>query len=129
MVYSFNHVPAHNLDIEDKLDDAMRRVYSVQAGNNVILKAMYIHNKIIDIYPFSEYSGEIAVFAMNYFLMENGLTPIGMPIKRQDYLDLVSDCLKGRRQEDFYNFLCKAVYEKMEGTIDACREYIKNHQQ
>ena len=129
VVYSFNHVPAHNLDIEDKLDDAMRRVYSVQAGNNVILKAMYIHNKIIDIYPFSEYSGEIAVFAMNYFLMENGLTPIGMPIKRQDYLDLVSDCLKGRRQEDFYNFLCKAVYEKMEGTIDACREYIKNHQQ
>ena len=69
------------------------------------------------------------VFAMNYFLMENGLTPISMPIKRQDYLDLVSDCLKGRRQEDFYNFLCKAVYKKMEGTIDACREYIKNHQQ
>ena len=49
------------------------RVYSPKAGNDVILKAMYIHNKLIDIYPFEEYSGEIAVFAMNYFLMENSL--------------------------------------------------------
>ena len=126
VVYSYNHVPTHALDIEEKLDVALRRVYSLEAGNNVILKAMYIHNKLIEIYPFSQYSGELAVFAMNYYLMENGLAPINMPISREDYFNIVGDCLKGHRQEEFYNFLCRAVYDKMQGTIDACREYLKN---
>ena len=126
VVYSYNHVPTHALDIEEKLDDALRRVYSLEAGNNVILKAMYIHNKLIEIYPFSQYSGELAVFAMNYYLMENGFTPINMPVKREQYCTMVADCLKGHRQEEFYNFLCRAVYDKMQGTIDACREYLKN---
>lgn len=126
VVYAFNHVPTYSLDIEKKLDDTLRRVYSAEAGTNVILKAMYIHNKLIEIYPFSEYSGELAIFSMNYYLMENGLTPINMPITRDNYFDIVSDCLKGHRQEEFYNFLCRAVYDKMQGTIDACKEYLKN---
>lgn len=127
VVYAFNHVPEHSVDIEEKLDAAVRRVYSREAGNNVILKAMYIHNKLIDIYPFEEFSAELAIFAMNYYLMENGFAPINMPIDRQDYFEIVGECLKGRRQEEFYNFLCRAVYDKMKGTVDACREYLKNN--
>lgn len=128
VVYAFNHVPTYSLDIEDKLDDALRRVYNPASGNNVILKAMYIHNKLIEIYPFSEFSGELAVFAMNYYLMENGLMPVNMPISRENYLSIVGSCLKGQRQEEFYDFLCRAVYDKMQGTIDACREYKENRQ-
>lgn len=127
VVYAFNHVPEHSVDIEEKLDAAVRRVYSREAGNNVILKAMYIHNKLIDIYPFEEFSAELAIFAMNYYLMENGFAPINMPIDRQDYFEIVGECLKGHRQEEFYNFLCRAVYDKMRGTVDACREYLKNN--
>lgn len=126
VIYAFNHVPTHSVDIEEKLDDAVRRVYSRESGNNVILKAMYIHNKIIEIYPFKDYSAELAVFAMNYYLMENGLAPINMPIGRQDYYEIVSACLKGQRQEEFYNFLSRAVFDKMKGTVEACREYLKN---
>ena len=94
----------------------------------MVLKAMYIHNKLIDIYPFPEFNGEIAVFALNYYLMENGFTPINMPVKREQYCTMVADCLKGQNQEVFYNFLMQAVYDKMEGTIDACIEYLKNNQ-
>lgn len=126
VIYAFNHVPPHSVDVEKQLDDAMKRVYSREAGNNVILKAMYVHNKIIEIYPFKEYSAELAVFAMNYYLMENGLAPINMPIGRQDYYEIVGDCLKGHRQEEFYNFLSRAVFDKMKGTVEACREYLKN---
>ena len=126
VVYAFNHVPPHAVDTESRLDDCFRRVYSRQAGDNVILKAMYIHNKIIDIYPFEEYNGELAIFAMNYYLMENGLTPINMALTRQEYLNQISDCLKGIHQEVFYQFLCGAVFDKMKGTLEACREYIKN---
>ena len=128
VIYAFNHVPDQSFDKEEKLDEALKRVYSKEAGDNVILKAMYIHNKIIDIYPFEEYSAEIAIFAMNYYLMENGLAPINMPMERENYFTIVGECLKGHRQEEFYNFLCKAVYDKMEGTIEACKEYLKTNQ-
>ena len=126
VVYSFNHVPPHAVDVEDRLRDCLRRVYSRESGNNIILKAMYIHNKIIDIYPFEDYNGELAIFALNYYLLENGLAPISMAITKQEYLNQISDCLKGVHQENFYNFLCGAVYDKMKGTIEACREYIRN---
>jgi len=128
VVYAFNHVPDYAVDVEEKLDAAIRRVYSRESGNDVILKAMYIHNKLIEIYPFKEYSAELAVFAMNYYLMENGLAPINMSIDRQDYFDIVGECLKGHRnkQEEFYNFLRRAVFDKMKGTVEACREYLKN---
>lgn len=130
VVYAFNHVPEHSSDISERLDDAVRRVYSKESGNNVILKAMYIHNKLIDIFPFKDYSAELAVFAMNYYLMENGFAPINMPIDRQDYFNLVGECLKGHRskQEEFYNFLYNAVFDKMKGTVEACREYLKAQQ-
>lgn len=130
VVYAFNHVPEHSSDISERLDEAVRRVYSKESGNNVILKAMYIHNKLIDIFPFKDYSAELAVFAMNYYLMENGFAPINMPIDRQDYFNLVGECLKGYRskQEEFYNFLYNAVFDKMKGTVEACREYLKAQQ-
>ncbi len=49
-----------------------------------------------------------------------------MPISREEYLNMTGECLKGNKQEEFYSFLCRAVYDKMEGTIEACREYKKN---
>ena len=90
---------------------------------------MFIHNKIVDIFPFEHYSMELAIFAMNYFLMENGFMPINMPIDRQSYLDIIGENLKGHRQEEFYTFLQKAIEDKMEGTISACKEYIENGRQ
>lgn len=124
VVYAFNHVPPHRTDVDFLLMDALRRVYSSEAGNNVIMKAMYIHNKVIDIYPFDEFSGELAVFAMNYYLLSEGLMPVSLPIDRQDYLDLVAACLKGNRQSEFYEFLYKTVSDKMQRTIAACSEVV-----
>ncbi len=124
VVYALNHVPVHSLDIEDKLDDCLRRVYRREAGDDVVLKAMYIHNKIVDIYPFENYSIELAIYGMNYYLMENDLVPINMPIARDDYHEIVSANLKGHRQKEFYDFLQKSIYDKMEGTINACKEYL-----
>ncbi len=126
VVYAFNHVPPHAVDAEAKLEDSLRRVYSRDAGDNAILKAMYIHNKIIDIWPFDDNNGELAIFALNYFLMENGLAPISLSLKRQEYLSMVADCLKGVHQEDMYDYLCVAVREKMEATLEACREFTRN---
>lgn len=126
VVYAFNHVPPHAVDVESRLDECIRKVYSREAGDNVMLKAMYIHNKMIDIWPFDDYNGELAIFAMNIFLMENGLVPIDMDLDRQEYFNMVTDCLKGVRQEALYEYLCAAEEDKMRATLDACREYMRS---
>jgi len=41
---------------------------------------------------------------------------------------MVTDCLKGIHQEDFYDFLGEAVQDKMNGTLEACREYLRKQE-
>ena len=86
---------------------------------------MYMHNSIIDIWPYDEFNNELAILAANYYLMEQGLMPIDMPMGRQDYLDMVSACLKGRGTDEEYRFFAEAVIEKMAGTIEVCRGYLR----
>ncbi len=123
VVYGFNLVPVNATEIEQQIEEMFRKVYSDDTGDNVILNAMFIHNKIIEIWPFEEFSGELAVFAMNYYFMEKGLMPIIFDMEQQDYLDLVSACLKGRRREELYKYIYGAVKDKMKNTIEICKGY------
>lgn len=124
VVYAFNHVPPHCADINDRLARSFRKIYSNEWQGDVIACAMYVHNCIIDIWPFDEYNGELAIFAMNYYLMEQGLMPIDMPMQKQDYEDLVASCLKGLRPDEEYEFFRNAVTEKMKNTVEVCRSYV-----
>ena len=125
VVYSINHVPPHSADVDDRLSKAFRKVYGNEMADDIVARAMYMHNSIVDIWPFDEYSGEIAIFAMNYYLMEQGLMPIDMPMKQQDYFDLIAACLKGRRPDEEYEFFEAAITTKMISTIDVCKGYVK----
>ncbi|MDO4175955.1 MAG: Fic family protein [Bacillota bacterium] len=124
VVYSINHVPPHSSDVDDRLTKSFRKIYGSEMAEDVVARAMYMHNSIIDIWPFDEYSGEIAIFAMNYYLMEQGLMPIDMPMQQQDYFDLVAACLKGRRADEEYEFFKAAITIKMISTIDVCKGYV-----
>lgn len=123
VLYSFNHVPPHRAEVETLLTDAIKRVNSDKAGDDVIVRAIYIHNSIIDIYPFDEYSAELAVLSLNYILMSDGFMPISMPTKKEDYCDMVASCLKGKKQEIFYGFIYESVRDKMVEAIEACKAY------
>lgn len=125
VVYSFNHVPPHSADIDGRLTEALRKIYTAGPEADVIACAMYMHNSIIDIWPYDEFNNELAILAANYYLMEQGLMPIDMPMGRQDYLDMVSACLKGRGTDEEYRFFAEAVIGKMAGTIEVCRGYLR----
>lgn len=123
VVYSLNHVPPHCSDIDTKLTAATKKIYSREIEDDLVAKVMYLHNSIIDIWPFEEYNGEITIFAVNYFLLEQGLMPIDMPIDRQDYIELITASLKGRELKEEYLFFRNAIFEKMASTIEICRGY------
>ena len=124
VVFTFSHVPPDWQDIEERLTNSFRRIYAGRIENDIAARAMYIHNCVIDIWPFDEYNGELAIFAMNYYLMEQGFMPIDMPMERKDYIELVTSCLKGIRVDEEYEFFRDAIAEKMRGTLDACRGYL-----
>jgi len=124
VVFAFSHVPPDCQDIDQRLTNSFRRVYGGRIENDIAVRAMYIHNCVIDVWPFDEYNGELAIFAMNYYLMEQGFMPIDMPMERKDYIELVTACLKGVRVDEEYAFIRDAIVEKMKGTIHACRGYL-----
>ena len=124
VVFSFSHVPPDWQDIDERLTNSFRMIYSGRIENDIAARAMYIHNCVYDVWPFDEYNGELAIFAMNYYLMEQGFMPIDMPMERKEYLELVTACLKGTRVNEEYEFIRDAIVEKMKGTLHACRGYI-----
>ena len=124
VVFAFSHMPPDWQDIEERLTNSFRRIYAGRIENDIAARAMYIHNCVIDIWPFDEYNGELAIFAMNYYLMEQGYMPIDMPMDRKDYIELVTSCLKGIRVDEEYEFFRDAIVEKMTGTLEACRGYL-----
>ncbi|MDD6189968.1 MAG: Fic family protein [Firmicutes bacterium] len=123
VIYTFNHVPPHRSDVEENLAALIRKVYEGNTDNNPVFRAMLLHNGIINIWPFEEYSAEIALFAMNYFLMEKGFIPVTFDMPRKEYLEVVSDNLKGRREKEFYYTLREAVTDTLEEAVDACAGY------
>ncbi len=125
VIYSLNHVPPQASDVEARLSEVIRKLNSDMLGNNVAAKAMYLHNSIIDIWPFGEYNIELAIFAVNYFLLEKGLMPIEMPIDKREYIELMRDCLKGERLRETYSFFSRAITDKMDKTLEACRSYVR----
>ena len=124
VVYAFNHVPPDASDVDTRLTNAFRKIYGGYIENDIVARAMYMHNSIIDVWPFEEFNGELAVFAMNYYLMENGFMPIDMDMEKADYDELVGACLKGLRPDEEYEFFRNQIIDKMAGTIEACRSCI-----
>lgn len=121
VVYSTNHVPVSWEEIDNRLTKAFNRIYGSEMAGDVVACAMYMLNSIMDIWPFDDFSGELAVFAMNYYLMEKGFMPIDMPMSQREFLDLITACLKGRRPDEEYEFLRGAIKEKMIRTVEVCR--------
>ena len=124
VVYSLNHVPPEFENIENRLAGSFRQVYAGNLEDDIVARAMYMYNAIVDVWPFDEFNGEIAVFAMNYYLMENGFMPIDMPMNKGEFDELIGACLKGIRPNEEYEFFKNAIAEKMAGTIEACKRMI-----
>ena len=124
VVFAFSHVPPDWQNIDDRLTNSFRRLYAGRIENDIAARAMYVHNCVMDVWPFDEYNGELAIFAMNYYLMEQGFMPIDMPMERKDYIELVTACLKGVRADEEYAFFQNAIVEKMTSTLQICRGYL-----
>lgn len=116
MTFGFN--PVYSKDIKDEIQELFRWLYSddvsSEINQNEILKAAYLHNRFIEIYPFEELTEEMASIVMYYYLMQRGYPPFVLRFSQQEYYKSVAAYLKKNDISSFYNCMERSIYNKIE---------------
>lgn len=116
--------PPHPSEIEEQMDILFQWMNSDNCDNNPILKAAYIHNKILEIYPFEKHSEAVALMAMYYELVHNGYPPVFLNLTEQEYYNGVEHYLKKEDIQPIYSALERGVYNKLEIMLQLTAENI-----
>ena len=113
---SFKYVPPHPADVEEQMSILMNWFYSEneETERDPILKAVCLHHRIIEVYPFDEYSEATARAAMYYYLMEKGLPAFEINMSKQEYENAVAEYLARENAEPFRTAVERGLFNKME---------------
>jgi len=118
VVFTFGFNPVYSKDIREEVRELFKWLYSddvsPEINRNEILKAAYLHNRFIEIYPFEEFTEEMASIVMYYYLMQRGYPPFMIRFSQQEYYNSVSAYLKKNDIAPFYNCLERSIYNKIE---------------
>ncbi|MHC1721588.1 MAG: Fic family protein [Aminipila sp.] len=124
ILYTLDYNPPHWQDIKEKMDELIRWTYHAdeQLKGNKILKAAYLHNKLIEIYPF-EYNSEVtARMVMYYSLMRDGYPIFELRLGESEYNTLIIDYLKYKNVEPFYKAVERGLFNKLEVMLQIMAE-------
>ncbi|MDD2215954.1 MAG: Fic family protein [Eubacteriales bacterium] len=109
-----NYNPPHFKEVEEQMDLFFHWFHSNVHQSNPLEKAAYLHNKLVEIYPFEQGSEAIARMAAQYHLICNGFPPILWNINEQEYYDAIRLYLKKEEIKPIYDVLERGVYNKLE---------------
>ena len=96
------------------MDILLQWLSTADCDHNPILKAAYLHNKLIEIYPFETNSESIARMALYYELIRNGYPPVPLNISEQEYYMALEAYLKKENIQPIYEALERSVYNKLD---------------
>lgn len=118
VILTFGFNPVYSKDIKEEIGELFKWLYSEEAtpeiNQNEILKAAYLHNRFIEIYPYEDYSEEMAIIVMYYYLMQRGYPPFTIRFSQQEYYSAVSAYLKKNDIGPFFNCIERSIYNKIE---------------
>ncbi|HPO05180.1 MAG TPA: Fic family protein [Bacillota bacterium] len=106
--------PPHFKEIEEQMELMFNWLHSNLYQTNPIEKAAYLHNKLIEIYPYQTSSEAMARIAAQYHLIRNGFPPIQWNISEQEYYDAIRIYLKNEDIQPIYDVLERGVFNKLE---------------
>lgn len=105
--------PPHFKEIEEQMELLFDWFYKDNYTLNPIEKAAFMHNKLIEIYPFEPGSEAIARVAAQYILLLEGFPVILWNISEQEYYDAIRLYLKNEDITPIYDVLERGVYNKL----------------
>lgn len=116
ILYTLDYNPPHWQEIKEKMDEFIKWTYNAddELKGNKILKAAYLHNKLIEIYPFEYNSEATARMVMYYSLMRDGYPIFELRLGESEYNSLVIDYLKSKNIEPFYKAVQRGIFNKLD---------------
>ena len=106
--------PPHPKEIEEQMEILIQWLNTNDFQSNPILRAAYLHNKLIEIYPFETHSEAVARMAMYYELIINDYPPVLLNLTEQEYYTAVKSYLRKEEIQPIYEPLERGVYNKLE---------------
>ncbi|MBE6029975.1 MAG: Fic family protein [Clostridiales bacterium] len=82
--------------------------------SNFVLRAAYLHNRILEIYPYNEGNSEFARFVMYYYLISKGYPVFELLFSESEYNEAVAEYLASGNIGPFYQGLMQSLMAKME---------------
>lgn len=114
VIFTFSYNPPHPSDIEEQMAALIRWINSSDLETLPIQKAVYLHNKFIEIYPFEQECEAMARFLMQYYLLLQGFPPINLLLNETEYNELIISYLKNREIDVFSGAVERAVFNKLD---------------
>lgn len=114
ILVEFDYNPPHPQELEEQMNLFNHWLAAENCDHDPILKAAYLHNKFIEIYPFEEYCEATARLLMNYQLIRYGFPPVALNLRESEYHKGVIQYLKREDVKPIYEALEQAVYNKLE---------------
>ncbi|MGC2873180.1 Fic family protein [Ihubacter sp. rT4E-8] len=97
VLFHLSHSPALPQEIEDELRRLFSRLHDGSLPDPLD-RAVYVHNEIIRIYPFDNYSEVIARAALEYELRYCGMDMYFLTLSEQEYNSALAAYLKSGRE-------------------------------
>jgi len=117
VLVSLSHNPPHFSEIDEQIDLLMNWFFSEDMESDPVKKAACLHMRLLEIYPFEEFTEATARAAMYYYLMENGLPVFEIVLREQEYNTVVMEYLKKENLRPFCMELEEGLFNKMEVLI------------
>lgn len=122
VLVSFDYNPPHPQDIEEQMNRLVHWMNHDTCDSNPLLKAAYLHNKLLEIYPFEFYTEAVARTLMNYELIRNAYPPVYLDLREQEYHKGIMAYLKKGEIHPIYSVLERSVFQKMEIMLQLTNE-------
>ena len=122
MLYHLDYMPPHSGEIQSALGNIFIKLFKTDFQGDFIRKAVSVHNRIIEVYPFENESEALARTAMEYELIRNGMPIIPFELNESDYNSMLSEYLKTGDSNPLYENLIDSAYKKFDILLALLRE-------
>lgn len=123
-LYEFSYNPPHFHEVAEQMDILMNWASHDNEDDlaNSLLKAALFHNRLLEVFPFSEGNREIARIGMYYYLLSNGFPVFTLNFSESEYNSAIAEYLRSEDIRPLYGGLERSLYNKMEQLVQLAAE-------
>lgn len=123
VIYELSYNPPLAQLVEEKMEEFVKKINGpMEEKSDEILKAIEIHNSIIEIWPFSGQTPELARVCLYYYLMEKGYPIFTFNFSEREYFTAIIANMVNEDLLPLYSGVERSLYNKLERILQLTAE-------